>query len=459
MKKLTSIILSIILISLVACSTGTSTAKVEIMPEGTELSGVLHLSSMLDESEYSGWAPLVKGFTELHPNVEIITQTSGITGFETAEEIILTQEQYVEQLKVKFVSGDVPDILFEPKDLFSELVPSGVFMDLNEFIESDETFIKEDYFMNVIEAVEIGGKLYRMPSTFNTTFYRFNTDILKAAGISEEEITSVDYKFVMDTFNKAVESGEVPDLQYVDKEGYAGKTLFRAAEYEACFDMDSMSANFDTENFRNYLSVMNDYNNSPTPDGIFYATEEGVLLSDNTYFMEEMLMRILGDNISYLTMEKENATRAYPSMASNGDYFVATSPNLSIPTSAKNPELAWEFIKYCIYESEKVTTYTDYENVGKWNGDRFNLNIPINKNNAKKYAEASMLGFSQETADEFNGYLEFIETLPFTVSQRFQGLFDANNEIIEDYLDGLMSLDECIEELGNRTNIYFGEVS
>ncbi len=58
MKKFISIVLSIVLISLVACATVTDTSMVEIIPEGTELSGTLEISSLYSAQESTEWGLL-----------------------------------------------------------------------------------------------------------------------------------------------------------------------------------------------------------------------------------------------------------------------------------------------------------------------------------------------------------------------------------------------------------------
>ncbi len=460
MKKLTSIILSIILISLVACSTGTSTAKVEIIPEGTELSGVLEISSFEGPDEINHWWNLAQGFMKLHPNVEIVVSDTipNSSPLIPTEQSTLEKEKYIADLRIRLISGDAPDLIFGGFEIISDFAPSDVLWDLNEYIESDETFVEEDFYMNIIRANEIGGSLVGIPIGFyDANSIRFNTDMLDAVGISLDGVETVDYKFVMNTYEKLLESGKFPELKYVDVEASKSYALFLYEEIYACIDFESLTANFDTENFRDFLETMNAYMSTVTEIGVY--DNGSPIFTDETYFLE-MPHSVLFNNISKYLRDYENASELYPMLSTTGEHIIYTYDNMSIPKNAKNPELAWEFIKYCTYESEKVGTYLNYQTVGHWDGDRFNGALPINKGNLEKYLKASMVGLPENYSEKMITYLDELTSYPTRQISMFDTLlFDLTEIILTDlYYTQLIDVDECIKQLQDRANIYFAEM-
>ncbi len=473
MKKFISLFLSISLILLVACSdeqadiysahmTMTDTENEEITEDEFKITED-GFSGTLEISAYSGgdgatWYDLILGFKELHPNVkiilngEIIEDNSDI-GNET-DNSNLDYLSYSNKLKIDLAAGEGPDLIIGNFDFASEIAKSGLLADLYSFMESDETFNKEDYFTNVFEAAENYGGLYKMPTTFlPNAYYRFNVEILESVGVDPEAIEIADYEFVYDVYNKAVANGEFKALKYIDKYGAWGKQLGMRSEYIASFDLENNTANFDTPTFRDCLETVYNYNASPTPRGNITRGMIINILGDETYFAEILT----GEDFFSVSsvIEHENATRAYPMLSSSGELTISGRPYMSIPSTTKNAALSWEFIKYCIAESEKVERYVDS---GLWNGDRFFDAIPINKANAEKYIDKTFNGYKEEYAQEFKVLLEEMGELKLNLDLSFHQLALTNNETIYEYFDDLISLDECIKALQDRTDIYFGEI-
>ncbi len=458
MKKIISLFLSINLILLVACSTGTSTAKLEIIPQGTELSGVLEISSANAPREGSGWWSLATGFMDLHPNVEIIHNDNGISFDLTREydESVLMMEHYISDLRVKLMAGDAPDIIYDDLDNISDFSTSGLLADLNEYVENDETFKEEDFYMNVIKSGELGGTLASFSTLFSGIHIKFNKDMVEASGVDLEAVQVVDYQLVFEIYNKVLDSGKFPELKSIDRNGGYGNTLFLYDEFYSCFDMESLTANFDTENFRNYLVTMKDYGGS-TSEKWVEISNVYELFEDDTYLIEFVHPTVYQDVERFL-IETDKESKPYPLVSSAGDHYIVVSSSMSIPKDAKNPALAWEFIKYCAYESEKVATFYDYEKVGHWDGDRFSGSIPINKNNFEKYLDVTMIGYPDDYKEKFLAVTSMGTDLIVKQYYYFGNLFAILGPSFEDYYNGLLSEDECVKNLQERTELYFAEI-
>ncbi len=467
MKKFISIILILSLISLISCtdqsakiySENMGSAQQESDTESEEDSddtnNVLVISSDLIPQEFAGFGPLVEGFEKLHPDVEIIINDTGVDMMAlTPDETTLAFNKYMDDLSVKMLAGEAPDLIFSTGDFNNDFAFSGLLYDLNEFIENDETFIKEDFFMEVLKAWEVAGGLHSMPTTFEFSSVRFRQDVLDGVGISLDEIESADYKFLFDTYYTVLDSGLFPEITHLGREQYVGKGILALEEISNAFDKETMTVNFEGEEFLDYLNTTLNYEAGQYPFGSFMMAG-----ADTLFEREEYLAEGSGsytDDADCLVSEKDNASKAIPLTTSGGELLVKGN-NLSIPKDAKNPELAWEFIKYCIYESETVSIAFDA--IGEWDGDRFFNSIPINRNNFKKICDAYSIGDLQTVyMTEYHDYVIKSLELPIATRMPSNILVKELNNLQTDFYNGLMTAEECAKAMQDRAEIYFAEI-
>ncbi len=470
MKKFISIILILSLISLISCTDRVAEIYSENMistaqesdtvfeeeESGTDTSNnVLVISSDLAPMEFSGVLPLVEGFKKLHPDVEIILNETGIDPFTVGPlESVIVYEKYMADLSVKILSGEAPDLLFSTGDSNSDFAFSGLLYDLNEFIENDETFIQEDFFMEVLNSWELEDALYSMPTAFTFGFARFRQDALDAVGISLEGVESVDYRFLFDTYYTVLDSGLFPEITHLGREEYVGKGILTFEERTRNFDKESMTVNFESEEFLDFLNTTNGYLVSDKPFGSFYIDGPDSLFERDDYLVEGSYATL--SRVFSLTGKHAKATKAVPITTSEGELLLS-GDNLSIPKDAKNAELAWEFIKYCIYESEKVST--SYDTIGEWEGDRFYDAIPLNKNNFQKICDAYTVGETQEAyMTEYYDFVIKALELPLATRIPSSTLGYALDAIQMDFYNGLMTAEECAKAMQDRAELYFAEI-
>ncbi len=467
MKKFISIVLILSLISLISCTDQSAQIYSENMGSAQQESdtesedsddtnnNVLVISSDLAPMEFSGVLPLVEGFKKLHPDVEIIISDTGVDMMSlTADEVPIAFNKYMDDLSVKMLAGEAPDLIYGTSDYNNDFAFSGLLYDLNEFIDNDETFIKEDFFMNVLEAWEIAGGLHSMPSILMFNSVRFRQDVLDGVGISLDEIESADYKFLFDTYYKVLDSGLFPEITHLGREEYVGKAPLTSDEMASAFDRESMTVSFESEEFLDFLNTTNGYDVTDIPFGFFALDGSDFLFQRDEYLVEGSITSV--SKATYLVSTQANASNAVPITTSEGELFV-TGNNFSIPKDAQNPELAWEFIKYCIYESETVSTALDA--IGEWEGDRFESAIPINKNNFKKLCDAYAVGETQEAyMTDFYDYVVKSLELPIATKLPSATLARTISKIQVDFYNGLMTAEECANAMQDRAEIYFAEI-
>ncbi len=463
MKKI--IIISLIALLLPSCaSIPPQETTVEIYSEGEELSGTLTISTEFAPEEYYGWYPLVEGFKKLHPNVEVIVEHTEIERLNQIVEDGIKFEQYRNDLSVSITAGNPPDLIFTRDDYASNFVPSEMIMDLNTFIEKDPSFKEEDFYMNVLDAFEIKDSLYTMPNAITYDLIRLRTDILENAGYEPDEIETVDYKLLLDVYNKAVDSGNFPELKSMVSGGVEGKAILWIQELASAFNPSEMTASFDSPEFIEYLETTRAYGGSPNPLGsIHFYTPFDEYLADKSYFLYYVMSYIgnTDESINEALVEKDGVTGIIPVTSAKGELYIKARFLMSIPKNAKNSSLAWEFIKYCIYESNSPSISYSSFTAGTMDGDRFEQAIPINKNNLSVMIDQYLPSFPSETRENYKKAFETPLSLPLFTNGLNVYLSDAlTNSLWYDYYqtEGIATAEEVAKDMQEKTEIYFSEI-
>ncbi len=475
MKKIISIILCLSLITLVSCTDKNAeiyskhTADVSNQNEESEssdsgddvtergLSGTLKISSLHEPSEFTGWYRVAMEFQKIHPNVKFeVNDTTVNFLLESAEQAAVATQKYEDDLKIKMNSGDVPDIIISMgSDSTSDFIGADLMQDFNELMESDSEFAEEDYFENVLKSQEIRGALYTFPIEFNFVSVRLREDVLAHFEIDENLVSTVDYKFLYDTYFKTLESAEFSKIKYINREIMTGKALMFNEMYASCFDAGNMNVNFNTPEFIEYLEITNNYTSCIAPFGILEMEGENTPLNGEDYFVEGLLSSYY--NQEHLTKELENVSKAFPVSTQNGEIVPNIVMSFGMPKNAQSKELAWEFIKYYIAESETPEYFNES---GELDGVKYLGFIPINKNNLHNHYKytATKWEISEKIVEEFILYVEDTLSMPMIKAFSFTELNSALQSLQADFYNGLMTAEECAKAMQDRAEIYFAEI-
>ncbi len=436
---------------------------VDLFDEGEELSGTLVISSDKvnpNTTSYHGILPLVNGFKELHPNVEVIVEGYNHSDYAMSqEELEVLSEKYEQDMRIGLTTGDVPDLIFTGRDYTSSFATTDSLMNLNAFIQNDPTFNEDDFFMEIFDACEVYGKLYNMPNTVSFMYLRMREDVLNAAGVDPNTVETVDYKFLLDVYNKAKDSGKFPDLEGIGQNASEGKALLYRYEVTNAFNGKDMTASFTSPEFTQYLEITKQHDSpyafggfsGPIYDGVQAFLEDG-------YFVQNIIGLSYGTG-EFLISELDGITKPIPVVTSSGELLITPGYNMSIPTNAKNPALAWEFIKYCIYESEEMPDGLDIAKLGKWGGNRFESDMPVNKNNMERIVSSHLAEFTEEEKDKLISLYQTSLSLPIVMRNlnAYLPVYDILREYYE--TDGMYTAEEVAKALQERAEIYLNEIA
>ena len=261
------------------------------------------------------------------------------------EEHIESLSSTYEYLTEKMYKGEGPDMVVGFSGL-SELNTDALLYDLKPYLEADTTIKKEDYFYNLFSAFEQNGKLYSFPLTFSLLGMYANS-----------EISDVSEKWTFDELSTIQSKLSFPKRIMPSYASTNIFTIFMSSSSSDFINNETGEVNFDNDDFKALLQAAKkcgvaepEYN-----DGLdnFY----GEIMDPQTQyyrgylFSHEAYMSTLEDYaiVRETYMNDNDKLISYPSV--KGKSLTALGGlTISVTKCASNPDLAWEFIRFCLNE-------------------------------------------------------------------------------------------------------------
>lgn len=474
----------------------------QLTPEpGDTLTGELHIKTYRWRSDPPEIYWLAREFMELHPNVKIDFDYS--VGFYEYKSLSYDQKyqlekKFYDQVRLELASGEADYILQGAIDRldYYQMTKSGTLLDLRSYWENDPEIRSEDYFMEVLNAFSVDGKMSVIPYGFNFSGAFLHKAALEEAGVDWSDILTVTSDDVLDWYEQAREF--YPDLQLFFTA--PGKDTLFPAERFRYMDLESGTASFDSPEFVKFLERTRDViNDDPELDpnrevGFGY----GALLDENLRYdvtgkpapsivhyrpgvsssgptMDENITE--RGRASFAAVEEmdlyqianyqqpfEYVAGPFPLVSTDGKLGLsAYSDNFVVPAGCKDPDLAWEFIKYCIGERDDLT----FERYGYTTCHYYiDSGIPLNKKNCVKMAEDVPKAV---TTSYTPGYAHFDpvdggemmkkieEILQFSPLDVAKYNLDVRDILDEYYKNELTTPEQCAERIQGRTEIWLNE--
>ena len=121
-------------------------------------------------AEAEVWGKIAKTFETLHPDIKV--------NIEVAD-----WESYWEKLKVQVAGGTPPDVFAMDAPLFADWQSRGVLLDLKPYIDKDPTILDGVYPIT-LKAYDTGSGIFGLPRDFQTIVLYYNKDMFDAAGVA-----------------------------------------------------------------------------------------------------------------------------------------------------------------------------------------------------------------------------------------------------------------------------------
>lgn len=440
---------------------------------------------------------LAREFMELHPNVTIkLDYDWKYTEDLSLEERSQRQDTFYTRVRTEMAAGEADYLLYGGADSmdYYRLSKNGALEDLWTYWKSDEDMDQADYFIPIIEAFDVEGKLPVIPYSFRVQGVSLDKKRLEAMNVDPESIVTVNSDQLLTWYEQAREIA--PELQLFFTA--PGKDVLFQVERIRYTDFENRAANFDSPEFVTFLersrNVINDDPNlEPISElGRGYAVifdqsiayQETGEVSPYIQMPEEMEeinywehMATLGrpslavmENIQMVQLVSrlyslEHVTGPYPLVSTDGHLGISVGDdNFAMPTSLKNKDLAWEFIKYCLSQRDDLT----FDRYGYDGCAYYCDGIPVNRAMYRLMAEDipnyvknnETVGFALYQVEEVDGQAmeklmdEIVGMDPVSLGKYRVGVQDYLDEF---YVNGLTTAEECAEKIQGRTEIWLNE--
>lgn len=417
--------------------------------------------------------------SEVKAKTELVLGTMWLDG-DTRQEIIkynkadndyrITVKEYatddyetgLAQMNTDLVGAACPDIIDLSTIDVDNYAQKGVLMDLNPYIEKDESINPDDYLPNVFNVYQRDGKLYGILSSFY-----IRTLAVKTSLVGDK--TEWTLQELMDFANS--QDPEADLFQYASKKTVLYNCL--GMDINAYVDWTTGKCNFNGENFIAMLEFANkfddelDFDTMEEEDSTADRLHDGSLLLLDTSISSvqehQMNVGMMGEPLTYI---------GYPVSEGCGSVIQPTGCSLGISAKSKNADGAWDFISTFI---SKDFQEGSVEELGGWG-------FPVMKSAIDKQFELDMTpeytkdengneieqvktswgmeGFSmdiyaakQEDVDAVKDLMNRVDKIAVHDTQ----LYDIVIEEVEPFFEGQKTAQEVADIIQSRIQIYVDE--
>lgn len=356
-------------------------------------------------------------------------------------------------------SGNIPDIILLDASMpVDSYIAKGLLSDLYKFMDKDEEINKENYLPNVLEAFSQNGKLYSITPSFS-----IQTVVGAASDVGTENgWTMADYIALAE---------KNPDKQLF-AEMTRDSFLYNQLSYciGSYVDKSTGKCSFNSDGFKQLLEVANTYPKEINWDEL-YADDNYWMDREKQFRDKKVLLNT--DYINNFESIRENEQGrfgepityvGYPCENKNGSVIMPDN-EFAITAKAKNPDGAWEFVKYFLTEEyqNSVSGLPIMESAYAGLMEKAKEKpFYMDENDVKQeYDRTYWLGDQEikigvNTDEDNEKLMNFIKSVNSKQSYDKE-LVKIITEEAEAYFSGQKSVDEVADIIQNRASTYISE--
>lgn len=380
-------------------------------------------------------------FNQSHPEYFMQIRTFG------AEDT----EDKLAQLRLSLSGKDTPDLVeIWNTEEYLNYARKGWLLDLSSYEEKSENINLEDFVPRVRESMTVNGKLYAIPDSF----YVATLALPESVAGGRTSWTIEEFLDFMEEYPDAYyftisDSKSLPD-QSERKRLILGLALTRGVE--GFIDADKGKVDLDNERFRSLLTRINNLQVNESA-GLYWDDLEKRVANG------EILLRYstLTSAATLIGLEREQGERmvliGFPSAEEgNGGGVLYVDSPLAVSAKTRHKDAAWDFLE------ESVLLKTDAEEGSYFPARQDALEQLIE--NAQKNKRGTFDSDFDEERGLSKRHADMIQSAIDTSVIKDPIISQINIIISEEasyYFAGEKSLDEVIDIMENRAELYFNE--
>ncbi|MDD5934520.1 MAG: ABC transporter substrate-binding protein [Clostridiales bacterium] len=411
-----------------------------IMDDSMTSSKELKICSLFDNATMRmGIANFKKKHPEIKVSYDILFDTNSTDAAATRAEIIRT-------LNVELLAGKGPDIMLLDYLPISSFVEKGVLMDLSNILNGPD---QENLLLsNISDCYNQDGKMYCMPIRILLPYYGSREDLGKQTMTVEDLATYCKDK---------------------DRKVIASATYFQLAHNLLMYYSDEIFSEdglIKKEGLTSFLSSMNiianqikavpgaktnKYSTGVKED--YYQTIPDSLMSEDSTIAVMNEIGSIAQLESLIAILREIGGNYVPINQSFFPYGIVGINNMT-----KQPELAKEFVTSLFDEDIQSKDLQDGIPVNE--KALMNWNIPCRKLGCTSYqtlnGEVKLINIDSLTVDDMKKFTDYVKSLTRS-AYTDEDSRDIIAEGAAEYLEGNMTLEQAVDDIIQKYNLYFGE--
>ena len=371
----------------------------------------------------------------------------------------------ITKFNTEVMAGNLPDIIPTNQIAYRQIASKGLLEDLYPYLDKDPELKREDFFPNLLSALEVNGGLYQVVSGFSVE------TLCGAASIVGDTPG-----WTYDDFNAALEKmpeGCTPLEPYVTRDQVMSSLLY--ADMDSFVDWTTGKVNFESDNFKQLLQFVkqfpaeynwDEHDNSENTQDLLRQGRQ-MLTQTYLYGLDSILWNgaNFGGQATYI---------GWPTSSGVGS-IMRFENGFAMSRSCADKDAAWEFFRSMLTESGQTNQYNIPSNRNVFNKQLEDFmtpryrkdadgNILLDENGEKieesrgswiddSGVEHHIYAMTQEQADEV---LSIIETCT-KVASYDTSIYDIVNEQAQAFFAGQKSVDEVARLIQSKANIYVNE--
>ena len=371
----------------------------------------------------------------------------------------------ITKFNTEVMAGNLPDIIPTGQIAYRQIASKGLLEDLYPYIDKDPDLKREDFFPNLLSALEVNGGLYQVVSGFSV-------ETLCGAASIVGDTPGWTYA----DFNAALEKmpeGCTPLEPYVTRDQVLSSLLY--ADMDTFVDWSSGKVNFESDSFKQLLEFVRqfpaeynweEHDSTETTQDLL---RQGRQMLTQTYLYG--LDSILWNSVNF---GGKSTYIGWPTSTGVGS-IMRFENGFAMSRNCADKDAAWEFFRSMLVESGQENQYNIPSNrnvferqlkdfmTPKYRKDA-NGNFVLDENGEKieesrggwiddSGAQHNIYAMTQEQADEVLGIIETCTK----VASYDTSIFDIVNEQAQAYFAGQKSVDEVARLIQSKANIYVNE--
>lgn len=248
-------------------------------------------------------------------------------------------EEAVNQLNIDMITGNTPDLILGNGIDYRAYAEKGILENLYLMIDQDDDFSREDFLPNLLESVELGGKLYYLPQSFS---------IAGVTGLREFFGTETSCA-VSDLLSLKQQLGEdTTFFPHQTREQLVSDILLHG--YKNFIDSDTYKANFNSEEFEDILELIYHVDEKKSQE---YENDNELSAQMNKKSLLRRTLITSADQFDKMMLETndEIVCMGYP--GTNTPVFYLNNP-VVITSNSPNKDVAWKFLKLLVTSTQYI---------------------------------------------------------------------------------------------------------